>query len=50
MPDSLMRMETGIHIAGTRVTIDSMERLLNFVNGCYSHLHLRGVGLSKDGF
>ena len=37
---NILREETGIHIAGTRVTIDSMERLLTFVNGCYSHTHL----------
>lgn len=34
---NILREETGIHIAGTRVTIDSMERLLTFVNGCYSY-------------
>jgi CRP-like cAMP-binding protein len=37
---NILREETGIHITGTRVTIDSMERLLKFVNGCYSHLRL----------
>lgn len=36
---NILREETGIHITGTRVTIDSMERLLQFVNG-YSHPHL----------
>jgi len=34
---NILRKETGIHISGTRVTIDSMARLLKFVNGCYSH-------------
>lgn len=38
---NILREETGIQIAGTRVTIDSMERLLTFVNGCYSHTHLK---------
>jgi CRP/FNR family transcriptional regulator, dissimilatory nitrate respiration regulator len=37
---NILREETGIHITGTRVTIDSMERLLKFVNGCYSHTHV----------
>ncbi len=37
---NILREETGIQIIGTRVTIDSMERLLKFVNGCYSHSHL----------
>ena len=44
---NILREETGIVITGTRVTIDSMERLLQFVNGCYSHPHLphlRGGG------
>lgn len=40
---NILREETGIHIVGTRVTIDSIERLLKFVNGCYSH-----PGLRKD--
>jgi len=39
---NILRDETGIHISGTRVTIDSMQRLLDFVNGCYSHLRLPG--------
>jgi CRP-like cAMP-binding protein len=39
---NILREETGINIAGTRVTIDSMQRLLNFVNGCYSHLRPPG--------
>jgi len=40
---NILREETGITIAGTRVTIDSMKRLLDFVNGCYSHTHLPTV-------
>jgi CRP-like cAMP-binding protein len=35
----LLRDETGISIAGTRITIVSMERLLKFVDGCYSYAH-----------
>jgi CRP-like cAMP-binding protein len=38
---NILRDETGLHITGTRVTIDSIDRLLKFVNGCYSHLHLQ---------
>jgi len=38
----ILRDETGINIAGARVKIDSMQRLLKFVNGCYSQTHLRG--------
>jgi len=34
---NILRDETGISVSGTRVTIDSMERLLNFVNGCYAY-------------
>lgn len=34
---NILREETGIHISGTRVTIASMQRLKDFVNGCYSH-------------
>jgi len=33
---NILREETGIHITGTRVTIDAMERLLKFVDGCYA--------------
>jgi len=40
---NILREETGIHITGTRVTIASMERLLNFVNGCYSHTNMQKV-------
>jgi len=39
---NILREETGITIMGTSVTIDSMERLLTFVNGCYSNNNLRG--------
>jgi CRP-like cAMP-binding protein len=38
---NILRDETGLHITGARVTIDSIDRLLKFVNGCYSHLHLQ---------
>jgi len=37
---NILREETGIHITGTSVTIDSMQRLLTFVDGCYSHPNL----------
>jgi CRP-like cAMP-binding protein len=40
---NILRDETGIIISGTRVTIDSMKRLLDFVNGCYSHTHLQKI-------
>jgi len=33
---NLLREETGIRITGTYVIIDSIARLLKFVNGCYS--------------
>jgi CRP-like cAMP-binding protein len=39
---NILRDETGIHITGSRVTIDSIERLIRFTNGCYSLTHLRG--------
>ena len=38
---NILREETGLHITGTRVTIDSMKRLLKFVDGCYSHWHVK---------
>ncbi len=41
---NILRQETGIHITGSRVVIDSMQRLLEFVNGCYPHSHLRVWG------
>jgi CRP-like cAMP-binding protein len=40
---NILREETGINITGTRVTIDSMERLKKFVDGCYSHMRLIDV-------
>ncbi len=40
---NILREETGIDIRGTRVIIDSMDRLLKFVNGCYSHTHLQKI-------
>ena len=39
---NILREETGIHITGTRVTIDSMAKLKKFVDGCYSHLRIIG--------
>jgi len=33
---NILREETGIHIIGARVTIDSMERLRKFADGCFS--------------
>jgi len=32
---NILREETGIHITGARVTIDSMERLRKFADGCF---------------
>jgi CRP/FNR family transcriptional regulator len=40
---NILRDETGIHITGTRVTIDSMEKLLTFVNGCYTPTDIRAL-------
>lgn len=40
---NILRDETGIVISGTRITIASMERLLQFVNGCYSHPSLQKI-------
>ncbi len=40
---NILREETGIHITGRQVTIDSMDRLLKFVNGCYSHPHMHKI-------
>ncbi len=37
---NILREETGIAIAGTRVTIESMSKLKKFVDGCYSHYRL----------
>ena len=33
---NILRDDTGIQISGTRVTIGSMDRLLKFVDGCYT--------------
>ena len=38
---NMLRDETGTRINGNRVTIDSMKRLLKFVDGCYLPHHLR---------
>lgn len=38
---NMLRDETGTRISGNRVTIDSMKRLLKFVDGCYLPHHLR---------
>ena len=32
---NILREETGIRVSGSNVTIASMQRLLDFVNGCY---------------
>ena len=37
---NILREETGIQISGTRITIESMDRLLRFVDGCYSQDYL----------
>ena len=37
---NILREETGIQISGTRITIESMDRLLHFVDGCYSQDYL----------
>ncbi len=36
---NILREETSITIIGSYVIVDSMERLLKFVNGCYSYPH-----------
>lgn len=38
---NVLRDETGTRISGSRVTVDSIKRLLKFVNGCYLPHHLR---------
>lgn len=38
---NMLRDQTGTRISGNRVTIDSMKRLLKFVDGCYLPHHLR---------
>ena len=40
---NILREETGIHITGTKVTIDSMKSLLDFVNGCYEKGRLPNI-------
>lgn len=38
-----LREDAGLHITGTRVTIDSIERLHKFVGGCHPRSHLRKI-------
>jgi CRP/FNR family transcriptional regulator len=38
---NMLRDETGTRISGSRVTVDSMKRLLKFVDGCYLPHRLR---------
>jgi CRP/FNR family transcriptional regulator len=38
---NMLRDETGTRISGSRVTVDSMKRLLKFVDGCYSPQHVK---------
>ena len=38
---NILRKETGIHIQGTLVTIDSIKRLLKYVDGCYMETRLK---------
>lgn len=38
---NMLRDETGTRISGRHVTIDSMKKLLKFVDGCYLPHHLR---------
>ena len=38
---AILKEETGIQINSSHVTIDSIERLLKFVNGCYSHFYVK---------
>lgn len=38
---NMLRDETGTRISGSRVTVDSMKKLLKFVDGCYLPHHLR---------
>ncbi len=33
---NMLRLETGLHISGTHVTIASIQRLKKFVDGCYA--------------
>ena len=38
---NILRDETGTRVSGTKVTIDSIKRLIKFLNGCYLHNYLR---------
>jgi CRP/FNR family transcriptional regulator len=38
---NILRDETGTRINGSQVTVDSIKRLLKFVNGCYLPHHLQ---------
>jgi len=38
---NILRDETGTRISGTQVTIKSIKRLIEFLNGCYLHHYLR---------
>lgn len=40
---NILRQQTGLRIQGTRVTVDSIQRLLDFVNGCYLETLLKEV-------
>jgi CRP/FNR family transcriptional regulator, dissimilatory nitrate respiration regulator len=40
---NILRQQTGLRIQGTRVTVDSIRRLLDFVNGCYLETLLKKV-------
>jgi hypothetical protein len=37
---NILRDETGTRISGTQVTIESVARLIEFLNGCYLHRYL----------
>jgi CRP-like cAMP-binding protein len=38
---NILRDETGTRVRGTQVTIDSVKRLITFLDGCYLHNYLR---------
>jgi CRP-like cAMP-binding protein len=38
---NILRDETGTRVRGTQVTIDSVKRLIKFLDGCYLHNYLR---------
>jgi CRP-like cAMP-binding protein len=38
---NMLRDQTGTHIRGSRVTVRSMKKLLNFVGGCYLPQYMR---------